>query len=442
MGLMVRLFALVCALVVTYPSCLGEPSSRRTAKEVWTAEDEALARAHHPGKVEYETTSSSRYFASPTLSSTSTSRSSSRASSASPYFPSSSSIRVSRFMDKTKKDPAGEVSKRREGGCRSCHLVRGHGERKARSVRSDVVILTGGTGDHPGSLGTFTLVDVFDPLGECQVQLPDLPLGRYGHTSHYIEDELYICGGFPQAGSNFFNSGYPSCSHWVDGTFKHHSQLLEDRGAHSGVAMGKHIYLSGGGWPFKTSMETLGVGNTWISAPHMQEKRSAFCSVATRDTTFIVIGGYIGGYINDVIASVEEFNTVTSTWRSRAAMPGGGSFQHSCVNIGGGQILVAGRSTLDRMSLTPLLYDVDTDQWRTAARMNTGRNGGQLVVVNGKILFIGGRAVSEFLPAEIGLDTIEEYDPEADSWTILETRLNTPRQFFGASVVPRSLVGC
>ena len=40
------------------------------------------------------------------------------------------------------------------------------------------------------------------------------------------------------------------------------------------------------------------------------------------------------------------------------------------------------------------------------------------------------------------LDTIEEYDADADSWTILETRLKIPRSVFGASVVPRSLVGC
>ena len=41
-----------------------------------------------------------------------------------------------------------------------------------------------------------------------------------------------------------------------------------------------------------------------------------------------------------------------------------------------------------------------------------------------------------------GQDTIEEYDADADSWTILETRLKIPRSVFGASVVPRSLVGC
>ena len=40
------------------------------------------------------------------------------------------------------------------------------------------------------------------------------------------------------------------------------------------------------------------------------------------------------------------------------------------------------------------------------------------------------------------LDTMEEYDSEGDSWTILDTHLNTPRVYFGASVVPRSLVGC
>ena len=37
-----------------------------------------------------------------------------------------------------------------------------------------------------------------------------------------------------------------------------------------------------------------------------------------------------------------------------------------------------------------LLYRVDTDQWRTAAKLNGKRAGGEIVVVNGRVLYMGG----------------------------------------------------
>ena len=110
--------------------------------------------------------------------------------------------------------------------------------------------------------------------------------------------------------------------------------------------------------------------------------------MATSDNTFIIIGGRgDDGYLS----SVEEFNTVTGRWRSLAAMPGGGRAYHSCVSIGGGQVLVTGGWDGDDWLDSALLYRVDTDQWRTAASLNGKRNVGEMVVVNGRILYMGGK---------------------------------------------------
>ena len=89
--------------------------------------------------------------------------------------------------------------------------------------------------------------------------------------------------------------------------------------------------------------------------------------------------------------SVEEFNTVTGRWRSLADMPGGGRWDHSCVSIGGGQVLVAGGGDGDSYLDSALLYRVDTDQWRTAASFNGRRSDGEMVMVNGRILYMGGK---------------------------------------------------
>ena len=46
-----------------------------------------------------------------------------------------------------------------------------------------------------------------------------------------------------------------------------------------------------------------------------------------------------------------------------------------------------GNDRLDRV----LLYRLDTDQWRAAASFNGKRYNGELVVINGRILYIGGK---------------------------------------------------
>ena len=162
--------------------------------------------------------------------------------------------------------------------------------------------------------------------------------------------------------------------------------------------MGHQIYLVGGldGFDWldstllhreKNSMESLGVDRTWARGADMLQGREGACAVATSNNTFIVIGGLDD---RSILPSVEEFNTETGTWRSRAAMPGGGRSGHSCVSIGGGQVLVAGGGDDGRLD-SALLYRVDTDQWRTAASLNGRRGYGELVVVNGRILYMGGK---------------------------------------------------
>ena len=257
---------------------------------------------------------------------------------------------------------------------------------------TDVVLLTGGYANFQSATSrndeNFTSVEVWDPLGQCQVQLPQLPIRRVFHSSHYTysDGRLLLCGLDP-------DSGFTSCSHWVDGKFKHHSQLLESRMMHAGVTMGDYIYLAGG-MSGGRSMESLSGGNTWSRGADMLQGREGACAVATSNTTFIVIGGMDDGsvpWFSPLWSSVQEFNTVTGTWRRRAELPGWGRAFHRCVNIGG-DILVAGGASQDWKNLdSALLYSVDTNTWRTAARLNQKKSFGEMVVVNGRILYLGGK---------------------------------------------------
>jgi len=148
-----------------------------------------------------------------------------------------------------------------------------------------------------------------------------------------------------------------------------------------------------------------------------------------------------------------EFNPRSKHWKTLAPMLGGGRFGHSCVLIpgGGGKILVAGGSnnSINNILNTAQIYDISTNKWEMAASMNQERVYGELVMANGRIFFLGGTAIAPTMfffhtwkdetPSK---DSIEEYNPDTNTWTLLKTTLNKPRVKFGAVAVPRSSVGC
>ena len=174
--------------------------------------------------------------------------------------------------------------------------------------------------------------------------------------------------------------------------------------SHTAVTMGHHIYLAGGlyglGWldntlvqRVETSMESLGGDRTWARGADMLQGREGACAVATSNNTFIVIGGQDD---LSILSSVEEFNTETGTWRSRAAMSGEGRYSHKCVNIGRDILVVGGFDGHDWLD-SALLYRVDTDTWSTAARLNQKKSDGEMVVVNGRIFYLGGKQAFRYL---------------------------------------------
>jgi len=279
---------------------------------------------------------------------------------------------------------------------------------------SSVVLLTGGC-------GTSKSVEVF---GECDINLPDLPVGREFHSAHYFNKQALICGGDGSAAS--------SCSSLVANTFEHHSNLVEDRKAHAGVVLDQKLFLIGGWRSYGnnnlTSMDSLPTSAmTWSKETgEMEIGRDHACAVATSSTTMLVMGG------QPFTNTVEEYNSITGEWRMRAPMLGDGSWGHSCVYLESGDVLVAGGWGGSNLK-TAQLYNVASNKWSMTGSMNKERYGAEMVISNGRILIFGGRDSSE------ALDSVEEYHPDNKSWTILGKHMKTPRFCFSAAVVPRSM---
>jgi N-acetylneuraminic acid mutarotase len=130
------------------------------------------------------------------------------------------------------------------------------------------------------------------------------------------------------------------------------------------------------------------------------------------------------------VAGTWEYDPANDAWRSRAPMPtarGGGVAAVVSGKIyvigGAGPVPGAPESTLrprqpQRSLATVEEYDPATDTWRARSPMPTACNhmGGE--AVNGKIYVIGGRLSGAFIigyPGNVNL--VQAYDPATDSWT-------------------------
>jgi N-acetylneuraminic acid mutarotase len=86
--------------------------------------------------------------------------------------------------------------------------------------------------------------------------------------------------------------------------------------------------------------------------------------------------------------------------------------------------------SMDRDTNVVEVYDPGEDSWERRADMPTPRHGHAAVVVNGKILVVGGYRLTGSLTP---LSTVEEYDPVLDRWTV-KADMPTPRGFLGVAV--------
>jgi N-acetylneuraminic acid mutarotase len=137
------------------------------------------------------------------------------------------------------------------------------------------------------------------------------------------------------------------------------------------------------------------------------------------------------------IGNAWEYDPVHDSWKPLRPMPT--KRGAAAAAVVGGKIYVIGGAAIPSgvTALTPSSpqavvatveeYDVATDTWRTRASMPTPRNHHALGAVNGKIYAIGGRVGSVFIPWSNSLDLVEVYDPAQDRWGGELERMPTPR---------------
>ncbi len=134
-----------------------------------------------------------------------------------------------------------------------------------------------------------------------------------------------------------------------------------------------------------------------------------------------------------------EYDPRADAWKALAPMPTKrGSPVAAAVNgkiyvIGGASVHPGSKETAitptkpHRAMATNEVYDPATNKWETRSPMPTARNHAAIGAVNGKIYVIGGRLGAAFIGIASNTDVVEEYDPAADQWGVVRTRMITGR---------------
>src|SRR5580692_4135771 len=165
-----------------------------------------------------------------------------------------------------------------------------------------------------------------------------------------------------------------------------------------------------------------------------------------------VFGGFTEGKIGNLAAwtpidNAFEYDPVNDSWRALAPMP---TKRGAAVaaTVGGKMYVIGGATTApgatnpaihptvaQRVLSTVEEYDPETNTWRTRASMPTPRNHTAAGAVNGKIYVIGGRVGAAFIGLASDISVVEEYDPASDKWSAPRSRMPTARSAIASGAI-------
>ena len=158
----------------------------------------------------------------------------------------------------------------------------------------------------------------------------------------------------------------------------------------------------------------------------------------------IYVAGGSTGCPGTILDTFESYNPVTNTWRSSNPASAGydPNFPHmptprwsaGVVALGTRIYVVGGATEPSDAPLDTLeAYDTATNTWLPLTHLNTPRAAPFVAALNGKIYAIGGRTGVGV--NSVYINTVEEYDPNLDTWVNKTSPMPTTRAFSGGVAV-------
>ncbi len=183
------------------------------------------------------------------------------------------------------------------------------------------------------------------------------------------------------------------------------------------------IYVFGGLDANKTVLDSAEVydpaQDTWTEVSPLPTARAASCAEVIGDTIY-VIGGSQGAWQQNLTTNA-VYDPNTDTWTEAAPMLTGRGGAASFV-YDGKIFIVGGATTTYQPTVAVEVFDPQTNTWSTGAPMPTARGALTSIAEYQQEFYV----LSGYLSSDTYTKAFEKYNPETDSWTVLD---DTPYGF-------------
>jgi len=208
------------------------------------------------------------------------------------------------------------------------------------------------------------------------------------------------------------------------------------------------VYAIGGRSQRHGSLKSVEMFDTWhgqwVPCPPMPTRRAGSAAALLPDKRVLVVGGYDErGTFDGLLASCDAFDPVRQCWQEGIAPLTRQRWGHACATLGGRVYAVGGcsprRGSQPREECMETLrscevYIPEENRWDECAPLQVSRSGLRVVVVEGRYLVAVGGYDDVFGRAEM-LSTVELYDPQLNTWQVLNLKLQQPRTTAGVTSI-------
>jgi len=238
--------------------------------------------------------------------------------------------------------------------------------------------------------------------------------------------------------------GFSSIGAAQMGTWKKLPDMPVERSTHATSVVNGKIYVIGGLHEAVSSPDNslyhAGVSeydpltDTWTEKADILTPRWGLFACAVNGFIYAIGGATEFG--SNIVAErfVERYDPVSDEWTVRTPMPT--ARLKAGASVVNGKIYVIGGAVKDgedwAVTASVEEYDPEIDTWTKKADMPTARGYFRAATVNGKIYAIGGREAGGYFTM---FAAVEEYDPMTNTWKKLPDMLPGANAFFGISVV-------
>ena len=215
--------------------------------------------------------------------------------------------------------------------------------------------------------------------------------------------------------------------------------LLKKRYYHAAVTLEGQVYVIGGRGSSTTEVLPAG-SSTWQQGPRLPfEMIYGPCAVAISTTSFLA---FYRKEIREFDASTAG-PTSNQGWAEEAKWPKLETSRRQwpgCAKVGDDKVVIAGGHDGDLTThQTTEILDLTTRRIRQGERLATARKRFHTISFNNNGVFrtlaVGGRDNDLNY-----LNSVEEWEPESESWSTVETRLKEKKSSFGLVAVNKNLV--